>query len=376
MDATNVTQGLYLGLISGTSMDGVNAAIIKISDSEISLEEFIEVPYPIQLKADLEGLVRREEISLDGFGRLHVRVAHAFADTAHELLREASISPSEIIALGSHGQTVLHKPGSIPPHTLQLGDPSVIAHATGILTVADFRAKDMAAGGQGAPLVPAFHQVAFGRYALNHVVVNIGGIANISAFPEVGAVSGFDTGPGNTLMDLWVQQSLGLPFDRDGAWARSGKANEVLLSTMLADSYFALQGPRSSGRDYFSPAWLVGMVESAGVRSLPAEDIQATLLQLTARTITNAVFATLPNCSQVAICGGGARNSNLMEAIAQLATPARVTTTDEMGLPGEAVEACAFAWLAARRLAGLPGNLPSVTGARSPQVLGGVYHPG
>ena len=356
-------------------MDGVDAALVRLTHDGIQLLAFAETPYPDELREALEDVVRRETLTLERFGSLNVQVGQSFAQAALALLSSSGISPAEVIAIGSHGQTLLHKPQANPAFSLQIGDPSCIAYATGIVTVADFRSKDIAAHGQGAPLVPAFHQFAWGGGDSGLAVLNIGGIANVTLFPESAPVLGFDTGPGNTLLDLWIRRHRHEPFDRDGSWGRSGTPDAELLMACLDDKYFRQAAPKSSGRDYFNLDWLRHRLPNATRPQLEPCDVQATLAHVTARSIAQAIAQHLPVCRRLAVCGGGAKNGFLMELLGALLPSASVQSTDALGLPASAVEACAFAWLAARRLGGESGNIPSVTGAQRALVLGGIYAP-
>lgn len=367
-------DGLYIGLMSGTSMDGIDAALIELKDANLKLREFMAVPYAPGLRGALESLVQQEHATLSEFGRLHVEIGQAFANAALALIRKCCLDAQDVAAIGSHGQTVLHKPDATPPFSLQLGDASVIAFRTRVITIADFRSKDIAAGGQGAPLVPAFHEFAFGNQrGETHAVLNLGGIANLTIFAKQ-LVLGFDCGPGNTLMDRWVLRCRGLDFDRDGEWARTGVVNEALLRALLEDTYFLRQGPKSSGRDHFNLTWLLSRLTSVG--TVAEADVQATLAELTASSIADALNRSVDACSQLAVCGGGVRNVFLMERLSAHLPRTRIVSTSELGIPAEAVEACAFAWLAARRLSNEHGNIPAVTGAPEPLVLGAIHHPG
>ena len=367
--------GRYLGLMSGTSMDAVDVAIVHLESQRYQLEHYDEFPYPERLRKRLEALVESESVSVRELGSLHVEVAQAFAEAALALMQRAGIHAANINAIGSHGQTLLHRPGGSPPFSLQIGDPSTIAWRTGILTVADFRAMDLAAGGQGAPLVPAFHRYAFGSPGEDRAVLNIGGIANLSLLGADGTVNGFDTGPGNTLLDGWALRHLGRPRDEGGAWARSGKLLPALLHLALGDPYFARKPPKSTGRDTFSAIWLESLLTAAGLESARAADVQCTLTELTARSIAEALRGAMPDCTGLATCGGGVFNSFLMERLNALLAPLRVQSTAAWGLPPAAVEASAFAWLAATRLAGTAGNVTAVTGALEAVCLGGIYAP-
>jgi len=282
------------------------------------------------------------------------------------------IASHRIRAIGCHGQTIFHQPDGKYRNTLQIGDPNFITEHTGITVVADFRRRDMAAGGQGAPLVPAFHNAMFRSAEVERVILNIGGIANITvlaANPD-SAVLGFDTGPGNTLMDLWVQEKQQQAFDTDGVWAASGKVDAALLNTLLADEYFARRIPKSTGREYFNLAWLQDQTRLEHFR---AEDVQATLLELSCVSIAQAIGKHAPAAREVYVCGGGARNSHLMQRLQRLLAPSSVQTTAALGLEADAVEATAFAWLARQTLNGRHVNLTGVTGARHPAILGAVY---
>lgn len=375
-------MALYLGLISGTSMDAIDVALVDIDDDIecglVELRDFVERPYPSDLRAHLEQIVQSRTCHIDELGALHVAVGQAFAEAANQLLATNGITAAEIRAIGSHGQTVGHKIAGAIAYTWQIGDANVIALRTGICTVADFRSMDVAAGGHGAPLVPGFHRHVFGRTDRDVAVVNIGGIANISLLsrnPQLNLI-GFDCGPGNTLMDLWAQQHLGKFFDEDGRWAAAGHMNTALLQQLFRDPYFALPPPKSTGREHFHLRWLERHLAAFG-RTLPAVDVQATLAHLTVTGIVDAIEQHLPTCSEIRVCGGGARNSLLLQQLATALGSSRVvSTTDACGWPAAAIEACTFAWLAARRLAGLPGNVPSVTGATTPVLLGAVYDAG
>jgi len=356
-------------------MDGVDAALVRIADTSISLIGYREDAYTSELKSALEAVISTNLVDLETLGTLHIAVAKAFAAVTKALLRSLNIASEHIVAIGSHGQTLLHRPNLANPFSLQIGDPAVIAYQTGITTVGDFRAKDLAAGGQGAPLVPAFHHFAFGQGHSEHAVLNIGGIANLTLFKSTGEVFGFDTGPGNTLFDRWIQNHSGTSYDADGAWARSGNVSRALLELLLSDQYFALAGPKSSGRDYFNLEWLARYQKRSSGPPISSPDIQATLVELTACSVARSLKSALPHCRQLAICGGGVNNSYLLDRIRAQLLGVEIVSTDQLGIPASAVEACAFAWLAARRLSNEPGNLPSVTGAARSVVLGGVHHP-
>jgi anhydro-N-acetylmuramic acid kinase len=287
------------------------------------------------------------------------------------LLAEAGCQPAEIIAIGSHGQTIRHIPEGEYRTSFQIGDPNLIAELTGITTVADFRRRDMAAGGQGAPLVPAFHNQVFRASGINRVILNIGGIANITILPgdEEDPVSGFDTGPGNGLMDAWIFKHQGKQFDLNGEWAASGRVRPDLMDQMLADPYFSQAAPKSTGKEYFHLDWLKKHLP----KKAKAEDIQASLCELTAMTISQAIQQTAPATDEIYVCGGGAHNPHLIQRLNELHKPVNVTSTSELGLSPDWVEATCFAWLAKQTLHQQAANLPSVTGARHNVVLGGIY---
>jgi len=363
-----VSQAQYfIGLISGTSVDGVDAVVLKIDDGELQIIASHCEHYSDTLRKDVLSLAQPGDKEIDRLGVIDQQVADVFAQAAKVVLHRAGLSPDTIKAIGSHGQTIRHRPSGSHPFTLQIGDPNRIAERTGITTVADFRRRDMAAGGQGAPLAPAFHRAAFGAAGADCAIVNIGGIANATFIDQEGRLLGYDTGPGNTLMDFWIRQHRGQSFDEDGAWARTGTVDDTLLTRLLQDPYFDLCAPKSTGPEYFSPSWLEPKLDA----HIAAEQVQRTLLETTAITIANQCLAR--GVGRVAICGGGARNSFLMERLAALMAPAQVTTTEDFGIDPDWVEAACFAWLAHRTLAGLPGNEPTVTGASGLRVLGAIY---
>jgi len=365
---------LYLGLMSGTSMDGIDAALLAIEPGGMQLRVAVARAWPAALQTRLRRAAEDfEHIGLTEFGQLDTAVAEEFALAAGQLLKAACLPASAVRAIGSHGQTVLHRPSGPEPFTLQIGDPNIIAERTGLDVVADFRRRDLAAGGEGAPLMPAFHVAAFGAAGQTRAVVNIGGMANVTLLAADGGVIGFDTGPGNCLLDAWARTHLGSAYDANGAWAASGTVDAPLLERLLAEPYFARLPPKSTGRDAFSDAWLQ---LALGARELSPADVQATLAQLTADTIAAALaFGTLdqPAPESLYVCGGGAFNADLLRRLQQALPHTRVATTADCGIAPEHVEAAGFAWLAHQYLAGLPGNLPSVTGARHPVPLGALY---
>lgn len=366
----------YIGLMSGTSVDNVDASLIEITPAGAArIRAHHRHPIPDDLRIAIHELIRHPAADLDRIGEMDVRLGRLFADAANTLLAQAGLQSGDVRAVGSHGQTVRHRPDAGYPFTLQIGDPSVIAELTGITTVADFRRRDVAAGGQGAPLVPAFHAVQFRSNRYNRLILNLGGIANVTYLPSDPNrdVTGFDTGPGNTLLDQWIGRHRGERYDRDGEWAGSGQFSHTLLNTMLADSYFALAPPKSAGREHFHLDWISDCLDSSGP-SLRPVDVQATLLHLTARSVVNAVRRFVPAVDEIYVCGGGAHNRALMKLLSELIAPVGLQTTEPLGIHPDWVEAAAFAWLAHRTMALQPGNLPGVTGARSSRILGGVYY--
>ena len=361
---------LYIGLMSGTSMDGIDAALVSFGDGSVNIVATHEHSYPEALRAQLIAARSDESLrSCDDAADLHQRVGECFRDAANALLAQAGTDPSTVAAIGSHGQTLRHAPDAIPPYSLQVGDPEIIARGTGIETVADFRRADIEAGGQGAPLAPAFHEWLFRTPGQQRVVLNIGGIANITVLHgDDTATTGFDTGPGNTLMDVWANEHIGKPYDADGEWAAAGEVSQELLKRMLADPYFVLPPPKSTGFEYFNREWL----EAIGVTQYEPAAVQATLSQLTADSIATSIRSAAPDLTDVLVCGGGVRNQDLMTRLAR-SLDTQVASTATVGLDPDWVEAVAFAWLAMRTLAELPGNLPSVTGARAATILGSVH---
>lgn len=366
---------LYIGLMSGTSADGVDAVLCRINDTGTQVLNSLCTPFAGELQQNLlEVMSSSGPVGLKELGELDRELALAFAGAAQRLLAQAGVDAGNVRAIGSHGQTLYHSPGGERPFTWQAGDPGLIAARTGITTVADFRRKDMALGGQGAPLVPAFHQAMFGSAEAGQAVVNVGGIANLTILDPHGETTGFDVGPGNCLMDAWCRRHRGQPFDQGGDWAAGGSPDAALLAALLAHPFIRQAPPKSTGREQFNENWLEGVLRTSAPTA-PARDVQATLLEFTARCIQQALSDSLAGVRQLAVCGGGARNDALMQRLAALLPDTRVCSTAELGLDPDWVEAAAFAWLAHRTLSGLPGNLPAVTGARRPAVLGGIYPP-
>ncbi|HEY7379412.1 MAG TPA: anhydro-N-acetylmuramic acid kinase [Steroidobacteraceae bacterium] len=366
-------MALYVGLISGTSMDAIDAALVEIDGARCEVRHARATPYARELSEQLFRLIARpESVSLDEVGALDTAIGEAFAAAALELLQEAGVPAAEITAIGSHGQTLRHRPEGPYPFTWQIGNPDVIVERTGITTVADFRRRDVAAGGEGAPLAPALHHAVLGSATEARAVINVGGIGNVTWLPGDATAIGCDTGPGNCLMDGWSQRHRRAPFDRDGHWAASGQVNATLLRSMLSEPYFARPAPKSTGRELFNLAWLDRHL--AGKQLAPA-DVQSTLCELTARTVAVAC-ASMGQVQRALLCGGGAHNRELRRRLQALMPSTTVTTTAEFGLDPDYVEAAAFAWIASRTLASLPGNLPAVTGARHRTILGSIHPAG
>ena len=358
----------YLGVMSGTSLDGLDIALIDQGEStRLVATRFL--PMPQALHDDLLALCASGPDELARAAIAEQQWVQLAAQGINELLVEHGIAANQVRAIGSHGQTVRHEPAH--GFTIQIGNPALLVELTGISVISDFRRRDVAAGGQGAPLVPAFHQALFARANSTCAVLNIGGFSNLSLLEPGRPVHGFDCGPGNVLLDTWIQRHQGLSYDKEGQWAASGTVQEQLLQTLLSDPYFHNHGPKSTGRELFNIAWLDQHLQS--LPPMAAADVQATLLELTAVSITDALKAAQQNTDMLLVCGGGARNHALMQRLAQLLPDSQVGSTDEQGVPADWVEAMAFAWLAHCCLEGIPGNRPSVTGARGLRVLGAIY---
>jgi len=365
---------LYIGLMSGTSLDGIDAGLVEFDGEQTRLVAFEYTPFSDAIKREIQSLSQANSpILLQNYGTVDTQLGSLFATACKNLLNNAGQSSSSVTAIGSHGQTIYHAPEKPSAFSLQIGDPNIIAEETGITTIADFRRRDIAAGGQGAPLVPAFHQAIFSQQfdlsKQNITIVNIGGIANIT-YLSANKTIGFDTGTGNTLMDFWVQKNLHQAYDKDGSWAKTGKSNPNLVKALKQDPYFKLSLPKSTGKEYFSPSWLNEKISHTPDCS--AKDIQASLCCLTAETITDAIQQYAPLTDRTLICGGGMHNSHLIELIKNnLNHP--VSSTAEFGINPDHVEAMAFAWLARQTMHNLSGNLTEATGAKNPVILGGIY---
>jgi anhydro-N-acetylmuramic acid kinase len=383
-------QELYIGLMSGTSMDGVDAVLARIPrPSEkaggnrachLGVVGHVHRPYSAPLVDELLLLNSEGTNELHRAALAANAVSEVYAQAVHGLLEHTAVRPEQITAIASHGQTVRHQPrladGSLG-YTLQLNQPALLAELCGIDVVADFRSRDVAAGGQGAPLVPAFHQALFGELGVDRAVLNIGGISNLSLLKRDGTCLGLDCGPGNVLMDHWCKAHTGAPYDDAGRWASQGQVHQTLLDVCLSDPYFARPAPKSTGRDLFNSDWLIHKLTTVGpLESLQANDVQATLLALTAQSITHELQRAMNEVQALYVCGGGAYNKALMSILAQALPSARVETTAALGVPPEQVEAAAFAWLAWTHKHRVPGNVPAATGAKGPRVLGALYPAG
>jgi len=388
-------MALFIGLISGTSMDAIDAALVDFDVEPLHVLATSATDFDPALKKRVAALIdRADSVALDEVGQIDVEIARAFARATLSLLEASGVSADQISAIGSHGQTLRHRPDL--GFTWQIGDPNVLAEMTGIRVVADFRRRDVAAGGQGAPLLPVFHDQVFRSDREDRVIANLGGIANITVLkrgqmaagvpgagltaagvgtPRLPAahlpVSGFDTGPANRLLDAWIGVHQGLPFDADGRWAATGTVDEALLAALLDEPYLRLPPPKSTGRELFNMDWLNAKLGSIARRP---NDVQATLQKFTAVSLADAVRQCAPGAA-IYVCGGGAHNGGLLAALAKLTAPNRVASTLELGLDPDFVEAIAFAWFAKRTLQGLPSSAASVTGATGARVLGGVYAP-
>ncbi len=355
----------YIGIMSGTSLDGVDVALCQIDKHCCLLEESYYIPFDNDLKNQIINMINGTT-TFQEVGKVDYLLGTFFAKAVNELLEKAELSSEDIVAIGSHGQTVWHQPNDVTPFSMQLGNPSVLAVHTKIDVVTDFRSKDIALGGQGAPFAPAFHHFLF-SHIQNCAVLNIGGMANISIFEP--NLIGYDTGCGNVLMDLWIKECKNEEYDKDGAWAKSGTVNPKLLNNMLEDKYFLLNFPKSTGREYFNKEFLIKYLKSVG--KIPNEDIQATLLALTVTSIANEIKKF--KIEKLLVCGGGTKNIFLMEQLQELLPHVEVSSTTKYGVDSDNLEAMIFAWFAHKRLANEKINLKSVTGAKKNIILGAIY---
>ena len=365
---------LYIGLISGTSADGIDAALVDLSGDRPKLLHALNHAYDDDTRQSLLALNDSRRSTVAQLAHQDVLLARRFAAAVESLLEPGGIGARQIRAIGCHGHTVAHQTEGDTPFTLQIGDPNVLAELTGITTVADFRRRDIAAGGQGAPLAPAFHELVLRDPNSDRIAVNMGGIANITVLPadKNRPVIGFDTGPANALMDLWCQKHTGERYDRDGAWGAGGKPIQALLDAWLADGWFKISAPKSTHRDYFDFAWIEAGLSKLSASPKP-EDVQASLRELSALSVADAIAEYAPGARGVFVCGGGASNARLMQSLAEAMPERNVASTAEHGIDPDWMEAMCFAWLAQRTVESKPGNLPSVTGASHSVILGGIY---
>lgn len=367
---------LFIGLMSGTSLDAIDGVVADLTPTTPLLIHAVQCPILPELKARLLSLCHAPTTTLSDYAWCDIEMGRALAATALRAQVESGVDKTRIRAIGCHGQTIFHQPQGTHSTSLQIGDPNIIAETTGIATVADFRRRDIAAGGQGAPLVPAFHHAVFGNSTFTRVVANIGGMANITLLPaREGSIIGFDTGPGNVLMDAWMDAICHEPFDRNGSWAAAGRIIPTLLERLLADEYFHRPPPKSTGREHFNLPWLrhhLSTLKLTWSTSDTARDIQRTLCELTAVTLANAIKISAGELEDVIVCGGGAFNTLLCERL-QAHLPRPIKSSAEFGINPQHVEALAFAWLAQQTLHHRAGNVPSVTGAHRPVVLGAIY---
>lgn len=372
-----MTSELFIGLMSGTSLDGVDVALVDFSLPKFDKVKFDGQPckvththflaYPANLRADLLALHTNGDNELERAALLANRLAHLYAEAVNQTLALANIAPSAVTAIGCHGQTIRHRPDI--GFTLQIGNAALLTELSGITVVTDFRSRDIAAGGQGAPLVPAFHQAVFADKHLHRVVINIGGIANLTNLPVNGLASGFDSGPGNMLMDAWAELHLGKVYDASGDWANTGQVIDALLDELLAHPFFSQPPPKSTGRDLFNLAWLKRQLQP----DYKPADVQRTLLEFTARGIASAVSQYCGKPDEIYLCGGGANNQALLQRLQQLLHPVKIKLSDELDIGVDWVEAAAFAWLARQTMRQSTASLPEVTGAKGARMLGAIY---
>lgn len=360
-----MTSKLFIGMMSGTSVDGIDAALVRINSvNQLNVIDTQFTEFDSSLRDEINAIAQAKELQNCHNTNLHQRLAEHYAQAAIALIHKAGLNRGDISAVANHGQTVRHEPNATPPFSLQLGDPQLIANKTGILTVANFRQADLLAGGQGAPLMPAFHAKLFSGE--NRFLLNIGGIANVSYLGK--NIIGYDTGPGNTLLDQWVYQNLGTPYDSGGKWAASGKVIPQLLRRLLSDPYFSQQYPKSTGPDYFNLNWV------GDVSAFKPEDVQATLMALTVQSIADQITC-IAKTGEVFVCGGGAHNTLIMKQLAESLTSFNINTTDALGIAPDWIEAVGFAWLGYCRINEKNSNLPSVTGAKKTVSLGDIFLP-
>lgn len=376
-----MSADLYIGLMSGTSLDGVDVVLTRFEEQHPKVVATLCLPLSPEVQHKIKSLITPSDNEINRLTALDAQLGETFADAVEQLIKKTKIKKERIVAIGSHGQTIRHLPTADYPATLQIGDPNIIVERTGITTVADFRRRDIAAGGQGAPLVPAFHAEIFrdidvntkNHHTKNRVILNLGGIANITILPadKNKSVTGFDTGPANTLLNHWSQQQQNKSYDKNGDWGKSGQINDDFLNLLLSDGYFNLKPPKSTGTEYFNPAWLTEKL--IPFPSLAAEDVQATLTAFTATSVQNAITQYAPETDEIIICGGGAHNDYLIQMLTQLLSLVEINLSSKYGLDPDYIEATAFAWLAKQTMEHKTGNLPAVTGAKHKVILGGIY---
>ncbi|MDH5552385.1 MAG: anhydro-N-acetylmuramic acid kinase [Nitrosomonas sp.] len=359
----------YIGIMSGTSLDGVDAVLADFSESSPQLLKSHFLPYDASMRSQLLALHQIGNDELHRAAMMSNTLSVLYANAVNDLLKMSGLVSKDVIAVGCHGQTIRHCPEVERSYTIQLVNAALLAELTAIAVVADFRSRDIAAGGQGAPLVPAFHQAIFMRPECSRVILNIGGISNITCLEPSKAVVGFDCGPGNLLMDAWCLRHTARSYDQDGEWASSGEMIPDLLEKLLAHPFFSLSAPKSTGRDLFNMTWLDQYL--AGDEK--PENVQATLLQLTVQTIADSILVHCPNAEEIYVCGGGAHNGLLMSRLSEALPEKSIGLTDQLGVDADWVEAYAFAWLAQQTIMGVPSNLPVVTGAKGDRVLGAIY---
>jgi anhydro-N-acetylmuramic acid kinase len=356
--------------MSGTSVDAIDAVLMDFSHSNSHIVSHYSQPISSQLRNDINSLIAKCEPP-QNIDQLDKQFAQTSCYAVRQLLKQAAVETKQVSAIGSHGQTVFHDPNGTPPVSIQIGDPQLIANITNIRTVGNFRQADIDTGGQGAPIACAYHAEVLHSTTEERVVLNLGGIANITKLPKDKnqAIIGFDTGPANTLMDAWTQKHLNKPFDRDGHWAQSGKVNIVLLERMLGDPYFTKPPPKSTGREHFNLEWLQHNLVAHG-DPISTEDVQATLLALTTHSIVNSIYSWCPQSEKVLLCGGGSENKYIIQQLKKNLDNITLEQTSDYGVPSKWMEAMAFAWLAKQNIDNKPGNIPSVTGASKQVVLG------
>jgi len=366
-----MSKEFFIGLISGTSIDGVDSALISFEGKNLKLVATHFEESQESLREDILALSEGVDISLSLLGQTNIAVGKVFASAAQNLLKKTALNAKDITAIGSHGQTIWHNPAGKNPFTMQIGDPNTIAQMTGITTIADFRQKDIVLGGQGAPLAPLLHRELFHHAKFDRVIINIGGMANITALPSNDKCLAFDTGPGNVLMDYWVAKHKKVRYDKNGSWGESGKSDKSLLKCLLDDPYFCLNPPKSTGRELFNKHWLNNKINEHG-NTIEPEDLQATLSELTANSIANAI-KDFCSASEVYVCGGGVHNGFLMKNLQALIPNTTIKTTQSLGIDPDWVESITFAWMAKQTIENRKLDTTAFTGAEKPSILGGIY---